>query len=107
MLFLFMVNQSRIASLFPYTTLFRSFMRLRGPFQPEPGSILDRVARTRQVSHTADYAAEAVPGPSARFAGARSASSVAHITEHVLQVYIVFYLQHVKTITDKQIELVE
>ena len=30
----------------------------RGPFQPAPGSQLDRVMRTKRVSHTADYAAE-------------------------------------------------
>ena len=46
------------------------FQRRRGPFQPEPGTQLDRVIRTKQVSDTADYAAEAVPGPAVSLGGA-------------------------------------
>ena len=37
------------------------FQRRRGPFQAQPGSRLDAVMRTKQVSHTADAAAAAVP----------------------------------------------
>ena len=33
----------------------------RGPFRPPPGSHLDHVMRTKQVSHTADYAADVSP----------------------------------------------
>src|SRR5262249_12593132 len=36
------------------------FQKQRGPFQPELGTHLSRVIQTRQVSHTADTAAEAV-----------------------------------------------
>src|SRR5215469_14730182 len=36
------------------------FIERRGPFQPTPGGYLDRVMRTKQVSHTADVTAEAV-----------------------------------------------
>jgi hypothetical protein len=39
------------------------FQRRRGPFQSEPGSHLDRVMRTKQISHTADYTAEGIPAP--------------------------------------------
>jgi two-component system NtrC family sensor kinase len=53
---------------------FREFLRRRGRFQPAPGAepFLERVMRTKQVSHTADEAAEAVSGPSAKLGGARS-----------------------------------
>ena len=43
----------------------------RGPFRPPPGSHLDHVMRTRQVSHTADYAADGVPAPPVTLGGAR------------------------------------
>src|SRR3974390_2063225 len=42
---------------------FSEFVRRRGPFRPLPGSHLDRVMRTKQGSHTADYAAEGIPSP--------------------------------------------
>jgi hypothetical protein len=48
------------------------FQRRRGPFQPEPGTHLDRVMRTKRVSHTADYAAESVVSPPVTLGGARS-----------------------------------
>jgi two-component system, NtrC family, sensor kinase len=41
-------------------------------FRPTPGSHLDRVMRTKQVSYTADDTAEAVIGAAARLGGARS-----------------------------------
>jgi GAF domain-containing protein len=107
MLTLVQGNEYRVASTYGASPEYIEFMRLRGPFQPEPGSILDRVARTRQVSHTADYAAEAVPGPSARFAGARSAVCVPMIKDDVLIGSIFIYRQEVRPFTDKQIELVE
>jgi GAF domain-containing protein len=100
-------NEYRVAATYGASLEYVEFMRLRGPFQPEPGSILDRVARTRHVSHTADYAAEAVPGPSARFAGARSAVCVPMITDDVLIGSIFIYRQEIRPFTDKQIALVE
>ena len=100
-------NEYRVAATYGASPEYVEFMRLRGPFQPEPGSILDRVARTRRVSHTADYAAEAVLGPSARFAGARSAVSVPMIKDDVLIGTIFIYRQEVRPFNDKQIELVK
>jgi two-component system, NtrC family, sensor kinase len=100
-------NEYRVAATYGASPEYVEFMRLRGPFQPEPGSILDRVARTRHVSHTADYAAEAVPGPSARFAGARSAVCVPMIKDDVLIGSIFIYRQEIRPFTDKQIELVQ
>src|SRR5262249_42891824 len=37
------------------------FQRRRGAFQPVPGSRLDEITRTKQLSHTADAADDAVP----------------------------------------------
>src|SRR5262249_4781002 len=34
----------------------------RGPYLPESGTLLDRVLQTREVAHSADYAAEPIPG---------------------------------------------
>jgi GAF domain-containing protein len=42
---------------------FAELVRQRGPFRPLAGSHLDRVMQTKQVSHTADYAAEGIPSP--------------------------------------------
>src|SRR5271169_2408612 len=83
------------------------FLRRRGPFQPEPGGLLDRVMRTKQVSPIADYAAEAVPGPSARLAGARSAVCVPMLKDDALVGTIFIYRQEVRLFTDKQIALVQ
>ncbi len=38
------------------------FQKRRGPFRPQPGTLHDRVLQTRQVAHSADYAAEPHPG---------------------------------------------
>src|ERR1700738_3845578 len=48
------------------------FLRRRGPFLPTPGGLLDRVTRTKELSHTADEIAEAVPGAVAKLGGGRS-----------------------------------
>src|SRR5262249_493211 len=42
----------------------------RGPFEPTPGSPFDYVMRTKQVFHSADNAAEPVPGLAAKLGGA-------------------------------------
>ena len=48
----------------------------RGPFRPPPGSHLDHVMRTKQVSHTADYAADGVRTAAVTLGGARSTVDV-------------------------------
>ena len=83
------------------------FQKRRGPYQPLPGSLLGRVMRTKQVSHTADRAAEGAPGPTARLGGARSQIAVPMLKDDVLIGAIVIYRQEVRPFTDKQIDLLQ
>src|SRR5437660_1213449 len=55
---------------------FVEHQRRRGPFQPSPGSQLERVLRTRQASHTDDATVEFASRPAATLAGARSTVAV-------------------------------
>ena len=81
-------------------------LKQRGSFEPTPGSHLERVRRTKQVSHTADDAAEAVQGLASRYGGARSIVAVPMLKDDVLIGNILIYRQEVRPFTDKQIELV-
>ena len=83
------------------------FLKERGSFHPIPGSLLDRLVRTKTVSITADYLAEAVPGPPAKLAGARSVVDVPMLKDDELVGFISIYRQEVRPFTDKQIELVQ
>src|SRR5215470_3610582 len=75
--------------------------------QPTPGGILDRMLRTKQVCHTADYAAESVHGTAARFSGARSIVCVPMLKDNVLIGAFSVYRQEVRPFTDKQIDLLQ
>jgi two-component system NtrC family sensor kinase len=85
------------------------YQRKRGPFRPgsAPGTLTERVWRTKQVAHTADYAAEPNPGPPAKFGGARSTVAAPMLKDEELVGAIVIYRQEVRPFTDKQIELVQ
>jgi two-component system, NtrC family, sensor kinase len=76
-------------------------------FRPTPGSHLDRVMRTKQVSHTADDTAEAVVGASARLGGARSTVCVPMVKDEALVGAIFIYRTEVRPFTDKQVDLVK
>jgi len=81
------------------------FQRQLGPFLPESGSLLDRALQTRQVAHSADYAAEAVTAPPVTLGGARSTVAVPMLKDDELIGALVIYRQEVKPFTDKQIDL--
>jgi GAF domain-containing protein len=83
------------------------FIRQLAPRLPIPGSLLDRVMQTKQVCHTADIVADAIPSPAARFGGARSGICVPMLKDDVLVGAIFIYRQEVRPFTDKQIELLQ
>ena len=82
------------------------FQRRRGPFQTQSDGLLDQMMRTKQVRHTADEAAEPLPGKAATLGGARSTVYVPLLKDEMLIGAIVIYRQEVRPFTDKQIELV-
>ncbi|HTP92980.1 MAG TPA: GAF domain-containing protein, partial [Xanthobacteraceae bacterium] len=98
-------NAFRLAAGVGVPPEFAEFHRQNETFQPVPGSPLDRAMRTKRVSHTADDAAEALPSPPARLAGARSIICVPMLNDDTLSGAIVIYRQEVRPFTDKQIEL--
>ena len=77
----------------------------RGPIRPPPGSHLDNVMRTKQVSHTADYAADGVPAPPVTLGGARSTVDVPMLKDDELIGAFSIYRQEVRPFTEQQIAL--
>src|SRR5262249_18999573 len=73
--------------------------------RPTPGTVFERMARTKRVCHTADYATEAVPGYAARLGGARSFVCVPMLKDDELIGAFAIYHQEVRPFTDKQIEV--
>ena len=76
-----------------------------GRFVPEPGTLLHRVMQTNKVAHSADYAAEASLGLSAKFGGARSTVVVPMLKENELVGAFAIYRQEVRPFSTTQIEL--
>ena len=69
-LFRFDGNTFRVAAGVGTPPELAEFERRRGPFRPELGSRLERIVGTKQVVHIADDAAESVPSPPTKLAGA-------------------------------------
>ncbi|HEX7779795.1 MAG TPA: GAF domain-containing protein, partial [Vicinamibacterales bacterium] len=81
--------------------------REHGLRRPTPGTLFERMVRTKRACHTADYAAEPVPGNAARLGGARSIVCVPMLKDDELIGALAIYRQEVRPFTDKQIELVK
>src|SRR5262245_23652664 len=73
--------------------------------RPTPGTLFERMVRTKQVCRTADYAAESVPGNAARLGGARSFVCVPMLKDDALIGALSIYRQEVRPFTEKQIAL--
>jgi GAF domain-containing protein len=78
---------------------FAELQRRRGPYRPQAGTLHDRVLQTRQVAHSADYAAEPHPGYAAKVGGARSTVIVPMLKDDQLVGTIVIYRQEVRPFT--------
>ena len=83
------------------------FQKQRGPIQPLPGGHLERIMRTKKVSHTNDFAADTVGGAPARLGGARSTVFVPMLRDEVFIGAICIYRQEVRSFTDKQTSLLQ
>jgi GAF domain-containing protein len=79
----------------------------RGPFKPTPGTAMEHVLRTKQVSRSADKVTEPVPGFFAEHGGARSQVAVPMLKDDLLIGVIVIYHQEVRPFTDREIELLQ
>jgi GAF domain-containing protein len=86
---------------------YAEFIKQRGAFAPVPGSRLDDVMRTKEVSHSVDHAADAIPGPAARLGRARSTVCVPMLKDEELIGAFVIYRLEVRPFTDKQIALLQ
>ena len=80
---------------------FSEFLRRHGPFLPVPGTHLYRVAQTKQISHTADYAADASEAPPVKLGGARSTIDVPMFKDGALVGVVSIYRQEVRPFTLK------
>src|SRR5262245_59089074 len=86
---------------------YTEFQSRRGPFETTPGTQLGQVLHTKRVTHTADYSAEPLIGPSAKVAGARSSVSVPMLKDEEFVGAIQIFRLEVRPFTDKQIALLE
>jgi two-component system, NtrC family, sensor kinase len=82
-------------------------VKRRGPFVPESNTHLYHVMRTKQVSHTTDYAVDAPDSAPVRLGGARSTVDVPMLKDGTLVGAISIYRQEVRPFTERQIALLK
>ncbi|MGN6748161.1 MAG: GAF domain-containing protein [Xanthobacteraceae bacterium] len=82
------------------------FHRQRGPFEPPPGTPLDRLLKTKDVVSSADDSMLQAPSAPTRFAGGRSHLAVPMFKGERVVGAVVIYRQEVRPFTGEQIELV-
>jgi GAF domain-containing protein len=82
------------------------FLRERGSFRPQPGSVLEQLLQTKAVVQIEDDAARPTPGAPAKFGGARSTLGVPMLKDDRLVGAFVIYRTEVRPFTDKHMELV-
>jgi GAF domain-containing protein len=82
------------------------YVRRPGVFRGLPGGMVDRILKSRDVQHTADYATDSAPGLAAKLGGARSTLGVPILKDDVLVGAIVIYRQEVRPFSDHEIALV-
>jgi signal transduction histidine kinase len=99
-------DQFHPAALLNLPPALAKYVEDRGPFLPPPGTPLDRLFRTKEVTYTADETTESNPGAPAKLGGARSLVGVPMLKENELIGAIIIYRQEVRPFTDKQVELV-
>ncbi len=85
----------------------REHLRQRGTFDPQPGSVLDQVYRTKAFAHIEDDATRATPGSPTKLGGARTTLAVPMLKDGELVGAIGIFRQEVRPFTDKQVELVQ
>jgi GAF domain-containing protein len=84
-LFRFQGNTFELAAEVDMPQEYVEFFRRQGQFRPiVSGGILDRLMQRKEVSHTADIAAEFISSPAARLGGARSTVCVPMLKDGVL-----------------------
>jgi two-component system, NtrC family, sensor kinase len=105
LLFLFDGSAFHLAAEVGTPVEFLASMRQREAIKPPPGSHLDRVMRTKQISHTADYAAEGISSPPVILGGARSTVDLPLLKDDQLVGVFSIYRQEVRPFTEKQIAL--
>src|SRR5262245_33036774 len=67
---------------------------------PTPGSLLERVLRTKQIGHTADAAADPFPGNSVKLGGARAIVCVPMLKDDQLIGVVIIYRPEVRPFSD-------